>query len=443
MTIDVTAPIETDQVHQGTGTTSILSIGASVTGKIDAEPLSADTSIAESDVHGGLIDKDWYRLNLQEGQAYKFEGNASVGTSDTLDSIFIRLRDGNGNLLPVDKATGGAEPTITYTASTTGTYFLAVSADGTGDTWKTKTGDYQLKLTDVGAASVWSFNTSSTSVAENEGSVTFTLTRSNPVGRETVYVSTVQNWDGDKDYNHNDYVGLDGRSLTFEDGVATRTVTITIKDDDTPEDDETFGVIAQADPNEDASTFLKSTSFTITDDDQPSATTLETSDQLFAADGGKFVALADFALAAYPGDDQDDPEPISARELLEAKGWEFATDAIPADDVVPGIPGMYEFGTAAALVAVSPAKAYAFASGEINILYARRCAPRVAPDTISCGPGAKGISLLLLKMRWYCHSGALILTNCVLPKRILAVGSHQNFTLMRDSLTYSHRSKRI
>ncbi len=38
-------------------------------------------------------------------------------------------------------------------------------------------------------------------------------------------------------------------------------------------------------------------------------------------------------------------------------------------------------------------KAYAFASGEINILYARRCAPRVAPDTISCGPGAKGISL--------------------------------------------------
>jgi len=27
-------------------------------------------------------------------------------------------------------------------------------------------------------------------------------------------------------------------------------------------------------------------------------------------------------------------------------------------------------------------------------LYARRCAPRVAPDTISCGPGAKGISLL-------------------------------------------------
>jgi len=41
----------------------------------------------------------------------------------------------------------------------------------------------------------------------------------------------------------------------------------------------------------------------------------------------------------------------------------------------------------------SNGKAYAFASGEINILYARRCAPRVAPDTISCGPGAKGISL--------------------------------------------------
>src|SRR5207253_224872 len=82
---------------------------------------------------------------------------------------FIRLRDGSGNLLPVDKAANGAAPSFTFTPATNGTYLLAVSADGAGDTWKAKTGDFQAKFTDVGTASTYSFDATNKVVGESDG----------------------------------------------------------------------------------------------------------------------------------------------------------------------------------------------------------------------------------------------------------------------------------
>src|SRR6185295_2501571 len=81
-------PGTTDTVPETTATSATLAAGGSVSGTIDQNDLSGDT-----------VDADLYRVTLVGGHRYTFSANASVSNSDTLDQVFIRLRDSSGGSL--------------------------------------------------------------------------------------------------------------------------------------------------------------------------------------------------------------------------------------------------------------------------------------------------------------------------------------------------------
>ncbi len=328
-----------DTVPGTTSTTVNLTAGQWLSGKIDGAGLD-----------GLAGDKDYYKVGLTAGHLYKFEGDASVSTSDTLNDIVIRLRDGNGNTLPVDKAANGAAPSFTFTPTTSGTYVLAVSADGVGDTWKAKTGDFQAKFTDVGTASTYSFGTSNKVVGESDGTVSFTLTRTNTVGNETVYVTTWQNWNGNGDYNFGDYTPKPGTNVTFLDGSTTATapITVLITPDLSPEATQTFGLIATKTPGAMLSDAIATTSFTITDDDAvalaPGALWTGTAQQIFSVEGhDELVFLGNLSSAAYGSNNNSSYDVVNSHLKLLNEGSSDVTGINVAG-------GIYTNDRAAALV---------------------------------------------------------------------------------------------
>ena len=140
---DVSPVNDADTVREGTDTTTVLAVGATVNGVINAEPISGDG--VTSDGAGGYVDKDWYQVMLDKGTIYTFSGSTGSITTGLLD---ISLHDQNGTLInaPVE----GAHPSFTFdTTSQTGSaqiYYLAVSAGGANPAWKTSTGDYSISL---------------------------------------------------------------------------------------------------------------------------------------------------------------------------------------------------------------------------------------------------------------------------------------------------------
>src|SRR5262249_1414836 len=68
-TATVTAQ-STDSVQQGTATTTILSVGQTLAGTIDAEPMASDIPISLPDGAGGYVDKDWFKVTLDKGKLY-------------------------------------------------------------------------------------------------------------------------------------------------------------------------------------------------------------------------------------------------------------------------------------------------------------------------------------------------------------------------------------
>ena len=119
--------------------------------------------------------------------------------------------------------------------------------------------------------------------AEDAGTVTFTITRSDFTNEETVFVSTVQDrgslnendYGGDQD-RPGEFAGIEDDPLTFAAGDdQPKTVTLTVNDDAVVEPDETFRLIVQSstDPDPDAD-LLASTDFTIEDNDTTSGGTV-------------------------------------------------------------------------------------------------------------------------------------------------------------------------
>ena len=75
-------------------------------------------------------------------------------------------------------------PSFTDTPTTGGTYYLAVSAGGTG-VWQDKTGDFQISLVDQGASGPERLHVrmrDNKAVGESDGTVTFTLSPTNASG---------------------------------------------------------------------------------------------------------------------------------------------------------------------------------------------------------------------------------------------------------------------
>ena len=87
---------------------------------------------------------------MTAGQSYHFSANANVSGSDTLDAVAIRLYDDGGD--PIQpQALDGAAPAFDFTPTTSGNYYLAVSAGGTG-AWRTKTGAFTASMSLNGSA---------------------------------------------------------------------------------------------------------------------------------------------------------------------------------------------------------------------------------------------------------------------------------------------------
>jgi Ca2+-binding RTX toxin-like protein len=103
----------------GTSSTDPVVFGGSVAGAIDT---------------GG--DQDWYRVTLTAGQTYTFWTNGAQDPTDTL----ITLRNASGGQV-VSNDDGGQEllSLVTFTATSTGTYFIDVSGFDA-----TVTGSYSL-----------------------------------------------------------------------------------------------------------------------------------------------------------------------------------------------------------------------------------------------------------------------------------------------------------
>src|SRR6266581_5687495 len=111
-----------DTVAGSTGTSSALSSGTSVRGYINSNG-----------------DQDWYAVTLTAGQTYTFAlSGFGVGA---LSDAYLRLLNSSGTQVAYDDDSGPlANSKLTFTASTSGTYY--VSAQGYGTT----TGQYLLTM---------------------------------------------------------------------------------------------------------------------------------------------------------------------------------------------------------------------------------------------------------------------------------------------------------
>ncbi|MGZ8364027.1 MAG: Calx-beta domain-containing protein [Caulobacteraceae bacterium] len=116
----------------------------------------------------------------------------------------------------------------------------------------------------------YSLTPSSTTVDENDGSITFTVTRTGDLVAETLFVSTTQT---EGFANSGDYSSLLNQGLIFSAGQSSKTFSVNITNNTTLEPDETFGVIVQRNSSDPASTFLDKSTFTIHDDDGAQPTT--------------------------------------------------------------------------------------------------------------------------------------------------------------------------
>ena len=103
-----------DSVGGSIATAATLAVGGTTNGNIDI---------------GG--DRDFYAITLTAGQTYFFR-TAGTAAADTTDTV-LTLRNAAGTqLLTNDDAGEAAFSAIRYTATTTGTYYLDVSAVGAG-----------------------------------------------------------------------------------------------------------------------------------------------------------------------------------------------------------------------------------------------------------------------------------------------------------------------
>ena len=121
----------------------------------NAPPITG--TIDSADINGGA-DDDYYKVTLKGGEKYQFIASAGVSSSDSLDSVFIRLHDAQGNVVPGNESASGANPSFDFSVPGTGsqTYYLAISASSVGSSngvpTDQKTGQYSISLVDQGSA---------------------------------------------------------------------------------------------------------------------------------------------------------------------------------------------------------------------------------------------------------------------------------------------------
>lgn len=117
-----------------------------------SDTLSANTRTTGTLAPGGLIlgnidystDTDWVRVDLKAQNSYHFELTGALGRGGTLpaNTLSLSLVNEDGRTVATQNYQYGKDPTVGYSVSTDGTYYLVISAS-TG-----VTGSYTLKASD-------------------------------------------------------------------------------------------------------------------------------------------------------------------------------------------------------------------------------------------------------------------------------------------------------
>ena len=110
-------------------------------------------SIAPGQAFSGEIgssgDEDWVAVTLTAGQTYEIAVQGAYSNEGTLYDSYLEIRNASGILLASDDDGGeGAESLLSFTAMSSGTYYLGVSAYSTG------TGSYLLSVSGGGQTGV-------------------------------------------------------------------------------------------------------------------------------------------------------------------------------------------------------------------------------------------------------------------------------------------------
>jgi fibronectin type 3 domain-containing protein len=144
------------------------------------------------------------------------------------------------------------------TASLGGTLFnwYNVNWDAGVDGWSAE--DF------IGLATSYLISPNPVSVGEGAGTQSFTVTRSGGLPAETIFASTTQT---EGSTNSGDYTSILNQNVAFASNQTQATVTVSITNDTTVENNETFGLIVQRSSSDPVSTFLAKTTFTIVDND--------------------------------------------------------------------------------------------------------------------------------------------------------------------------------
>jgi len=113
------------ELSANASTTADLMVGSSVTSQLESGS-----------------DSDWFRIELTEGQRYQFDVSADGGFGGLSDPL-VRLYQ-NGEVIALDDDAGpGLDPRLTFTAQSSGTYFLEVASP------ETQSGGYQLSAVNL------------------------------------------------------------------------------------------------------------------------------------------------------------------------------------------------------------------------------------------------------------------------------------------------------
>lgn len=151
-------------------------------------------SIAMNDTTAGTIDyvgdRDWFQTSLAAGHHYVIREQGAPFGHGSLDDAYLRFHDSAGNLLAssddVDTAIGDRDSQISFTATTTGTYYVEAGAfnDGTAGTYTVS-----IAITDIETAYDFGGDTKSDILLRNDAGVVATwdmndgtLVRSNSFG---------------------------------------------------------------------------------------------------------------------------------------------------------------------------------------------------------------------------------------------------------------------
>jgi len=90
---------------------------------------------------------DWVEVSLQAGQTYTFALVGVGALDDAATDTYLRLRSASGTLIDEDDDSGpGRNSTITFTASSTGTYYLDASSFVGSFLTSGDSGDYGLSM---------------------------------------------------------------------------------------------------------------------------------------------------------------------------------------------------------------------------------------------------------------------------------------------------------